>query len=68
MLVDKQPGMAYALSGLALMVGEHEPNHVWRALESQLMAKCCYCVPYHVRKPAGGTAARAGPATATERA
>ena len=54
MLVDKQPGMAYALAGFALHVGAGEPG-VWTALDAQLKAACCYCVPHHVRKPAGGT-------------
>ena len=35
MLVDKQPGMAYALAGLALHIGEKEPI-LWQTLDAQL--------------------------------
>ena len=55
MLVDKQPGMAYALAGLALHVGESEPG-VWTTLEEQLIERCCYIVPHYVRRPASGDA------------
>ena len=51
--VDKQPGMAYALGGLALHVGEAEPD-CWVQLANQLKTSCCYCVPHYVRKPPSG--------------
>ena len=45
--------MAYALGGLALHVGEAEPD-CWVQLANQLKASCCYCVPHYVRKPPSG--------------
>jgi len=50
MLVEKQPGMAYALAALALQVGEVEPR-VWPTLAAHMKASCCYCIPYYHRKP-----------------
>ena len=43
----------YALAAVALQVGEHH-SKLWRALDEQLKATCCYCVPHYVRKPASG--------------
>mmetsp|Transcript_45603 Transcript_45603/g.119779 ORF Transcript_45603/g.119779 Transcript_45603/m.119779 type:complete len:534 (-) Transcript_45603:255-1856(-) len=54
MMVDKQPGMAYALSGFLLHVGEHHPL-VWECLNVQMQAACCYCVPCHVKRPPSGS-------------
>jgi hypothetical protein len=45
-MVDKQPGMAYALSGFVLHVGGRCPV-LWDCLLARLQASCCYCVPYY---------------------
>ena len=49
-MVDKQPGMAYALSGFVLHVGERCPV-LWECLLARLQASCCYCVPYYPENP-----------------
>ena len=49
-MVDKQPGMAYALSGFVLHVGERRPV-LWECLLARLQASCCYCVPYYPENP-----------------
>jgi len=54
MMVEKQPGMAYALAGFVLHVGEQHPT-LWDCVQKQLQAACCYCVPYFPAKPAGGS-------------
>ena len=54
-LVDKQPGMAYALASMALQAGEAEPL-IWESIAAQVKAKCPYCVPYYVPNPPSGNA------------
>ena len=49
-MVDKQPGMAYALSGFVLHVGGRCPV-LWDCLLARLQASCCYCVPYYPENP-----------------
>jgi len=53
MMVDKQPGMAYALAGFVLHMGEGTPL-VWEVLRRQMQAACCYCVPHYVKRPPSG--------------
>jgi hypothetical protein len=53
-MVDKQPGMAYALSGFVLHVGERCPV-LWECLLARLQASCCYCVPYYPDNTTGNT-------------
>jgi hypothetical protein len=53
-MVDKQPGMAYALSGFVLHVGERFPL-LWECLLARLQASCCYCVPYYPENTTGNT-------------
>ena len=53
-MVDKQPGMAYALSGFVLHVGERRPV-LWECLLARLQASCCYCVPYYPENTTGNT-------------
>jgi hypothetical protein len=53
-MVDKQPGMAYALSGFVLHVGERCPV-LWECLLARLQASCCYCVPYYPENTTGNT-------------
>ena len=45
----------YALASVVLQVGEHHPR-LWRSVEEQLRAACCFVVPHYVRKPASGDA------------
>jgi hypothetical protein len=53
-MVDNKPGMAYALSGFVLHVGERRPV-LWECLLARLQASCCYCVPYYPKKTTGIT-------------
>jgi hypothetical protein len=53
-MVDKQPGMAYALSAFVLHVGERCPV-LWECLLARLQASCCYCVPYYPENTTGNT-------------
>jgi len=53
-MVDKQPGMAYALSGFVFHVGERCPV-LWECLLARLQASCCYCVPYYPENTTGNT-------------
>eukprot|EP00966_Prymnesium_polylepis_P318026 7346271-Prymnesium_polylepis.1 len=53
-MVEKQPGMAYALASFTLLVGERHPL-VWQAVQSQLRAACPYAVPHYVRRPDGAS-------------
>jgi ATP-dependent RNA helicase DDX19/DBP5 len=53
-MVDKQPGMAYALSGFVFHVGERCPV-LWECILARLQALCCYCVPYYPKNTTGNT-------------
>jgi len=53
-LVEKSPGMAYALADLALAVGVEAPE-IWEHLLTHFRAGCCYTVPCYVRRPTGGS-------------
>ena len=53
-MVERQPGMAYALSGFVLHVGERCPV-LWECLLARLQASCCYCVPYYPENTTGNT-------------
>ena len=54
MMVEKSPGIAYALAGVALAVGETEPL-LWTCLRDRLCAACCYVAPCYVKRPAGAS-------------
>ena len=54
MMVEKSPGIAYALAGVALAVGEAEPL-VWACLRDRLCAACCYVAPCYVKRPEGAS-------------
>ena len=45
-MVEKQPGMAYALAAVALGVGEQHAL-LWPCLLAALRTECCYNVPHH---------------------
>ncbi|KAL1521372.1 hypothetical protein AB1Y20_021038 [Prymnesium parvum] len=54
MMVEKQPGMAFALASLTLLAGDHEPL-LWQCVHAHLRAACCYAVPHFVRRPPSGS-------------
>ena len=58
MLVEKSPGMAYALAELALSVGEREPL-AWQCVIDELRNRCCYTVPHYPELPPKGSSAQA---------
>lgn len=53
-MVEKSPGMAYALAELALSVGEAEPL-VWQCVVDELRNKCCYVLPHYPKLPPPGS-------------
>ena len=53
-MVERQPGMAYALAGFVVHVGERCPV-LWDCLLARLQASCCYCVPYYPENTTGNT-------------
>ena len=53
-LVEKQPGMAYALASVALSVGELQPL-LWGCLLAALRTECCYTVPHYPALPPKGS-------------
>ena len=56
-LVEKQPGMAYALASVALSVGELQPL-LWGCLLAALRTECCYNVPHYPALPPKGVKLR----------